>query len=56
MVLGSHLGFRCGLQVAQTVAESLSCQTELAILLLDGGHALEYHLIVLPGDRKDIKP
>lgn len=52
----SHLRFRRGLQVAQTVAESLGCQTELAMLLLDGGHALEHHLVILPGERKDIKP
>lgn len=43
-----HLGFRCGLQVAQTVAESLGSQAELPMLLLDGGHALEHHLIILP--------
>lgn len=42
-----HLGFRCGLQVAQTVAESLGSQAELPMLLLDGGHALEHHLIIL---------
>lgn len=51
----SHLRFRRGLQVAQTVAESLGCQTELAMLLLDGGHTLEHHLVILPGERKDIK-
>lgn len=43
-----HLGFICGLQVAQTVAESLGSQAELPMLLLDGGHALEHHLIILP--------
>lgn len=43
-----HLSFRCGLQVAQTVAESLSSQAELPMLLLDGGHTLEHHLIILP--------
>lgn len=46
-----HLSFRCGLQVAQAVAESLSCQAELPMLLLDGGHTLEHHLIILPVER-----
>lgn len=46
----AHLGFRGGLQVAQTVAQSLSGQAELAMLLLDGGDALEHHFIILPGE------
>lgn len=46
-----HLSFRCGLQVAQTVAESLSSKAELPMLLLDGGHTLEHHLIILPVGR-----
>lgn len=46
-----HLSFRCGLQVTQTVAESLSSQAELAMLLLDGCHTLENHLVVLTRER-----
>lgn len=46
-----HLSFRCGLQVTQTVAESLNSQAELAMLLLDGGHTLEHHHVILPEER-----
>lgn len=44
---GVYLCFRCGLQVTQPVAQPLSCQAELTILLLDAGHALEHHFIIL---------
>ncbi|TNN60673.1 hypothetical protein EYF80_029146 [Liparis tanakae] len=37
-----------GETVAHAVSESLDGQAELAMLLQDGGHALEHHLIVLP--------
>lgn len=47
-----HLSFRCGLQVAQTVAEPLGSQAELPMLLLDGGHTLEHHLIILPRGKR----
>lgn len=43
----AYLCLRCGLQVTQPVAQSLSSQAELAILLLDAGHALEHHFIIL---------
>lgn len=42
-----YLGLRRGLQVTQAVAQPLSSQAELAILLLDAGHALKYHFIIL---------
>ncbi len=51
-----HLSFRCGFQVTQTVSKSLSGQAELAMLLLDGGHTLEHHLIILPEERGALKP
>jgi len=45
--LRAYLGLRRGLQVTQPVAQPLSSQAELAILLLDAGHALEHHFIIL---------
>lgn len=43
----AYLCLRCGFQVTQAVAQPLSCQAELAIFLLDAGHALEHHFIIL---------
>lgn len=43
----SHLRLRRGFQVTQAVAEPLGSQAELAILLLDAGHALKHHFIIL---------
>lgn len=43
----AYLCLRCGLQVTQPIAQPLSSQAELAILLLDAGHALEHHFIIL---------
>lgn len=43
----AYLCLRCGLQVTQPVAKPLRSQAELAILLLDAGHALEHHFIIL---------
>lgn len=43
----AYLCLRCGLQVTESVAKSLSSQAELAILLLDASHALEHHFIIL---------
>lgn len=43
----AYLCFRCWLQVAQPIAQPLSSQAELTILLLDAGHALENHFIIL---------
>lgn len=43
----AYLRFRCGLQVTQPIAQPLGGQAELAILLLDAGHALEHHFIIL---------
>ena len=43
----AYLCLRCGLQVTQPIAQPLGSQAELAILLLDAGHALEYHFIIL---------
>lgn len=45
--LCAYLCLRCGLQVTQPIAQPLSSQAELAILLLDAGHALEHHFIIL---------
>lgn len=44
----AYLRLRRGLQVAQAVAQPLGSQAELAILLLDTGHTLEHHFIILP--------
>lgn len=43
----AYLCLRCGLQVTQPIAQPLSSQAEFAILLLDAGHALEHHFIIL---------
>lgn len=43
----AYLCLRRGLQVAQAVAQPLGGQAELAILLLDTGHTLEHHFIIL---------
>lgn len=43
----AYLRLRCGFQVTQAVAQPLRRQAELAILLLDAGHALEHHFIFL---------
>lgn len=43
----AYLCLRCGLQVTQPIAQPLSSQAELAILLLNAGHALEHHFIIL---------
>lgn len=43
----AYLRLRRGLKVTQAVAQPLSRQTELAILLLDTGHTLEHHFIIL---------
>lgn len=43
----AYLCLRCGLQVTQPIAQPLGGQAELAILLLDAGHALEHHFIIL---------
>lgn len=48
----AYLGLRRGLQVAQAVAQPLSRQAELAVLLLDAGHTLEHHFIVLSGTKR----
>lgn len=48
----AYLCLRCRLQVAQPVAKSLGSQAELAILLLDAGHALEHHFIILSRKKK----
>lgn len=45
----AYLCLRCGLQVTQAVAQPLGSQAELAILLLDTGHTLEHHFIILSG-------
>lgn len=42
-----HLGLWRGLQVTQAVPQTLSAQAELAVLLLNAGHTLQNHLIVL---------
>jgi hypothetical protein len=49
----SHLGLRRGFEVTQTISESLGQQAKLAIFFLDGGHTLEYHLIILSGREND---
>lgn len=43
----TYLCLRCGLQVTQPVPQTLGSQAELAILLLDAGHALEHHFVIL---------
>lgn len=46
----AYLCLRRGLQVTQAVAQPLGGQAELAILLLDTGHTLEHHFIILSGE------
>lgn len=42
-----HLSFGSRFQVTDTVSQSLCGQAELVMLLLESGHALKHHLIVL---------
>lgn len=51
----AYLRLRRGLQVTQAVAQPLSRQAELAILLVDTGHTLEYHFIILSGQSTDMR-
>lgn len=43
----SCLSIGCGFQEAETVPEALAGQTQLNLLLQDGGSALQNHLVIL---------
>lgn len=51
----AYLCLGCGFQVTQAVAQPLSSQAKLAILLLDTGHTLEHHFIILSGQNTGMR-
>lgn len=51
----AHLRLGRWLQVTQTVAQPLGSQAKLAILLLDTGHTLEHHFIILSGQNTGMR-
>lgn len=47
MISASYLSIGCGFQEAETVPKAFTGQTELDLLLQDGGSALQNDLVIL---------